>query len=199
MKGTRFHPSPAPARKQRGAVLLVGLVMLVLVTIAAVTSYNLSRSGLQAVSNMGYRNDVAAAAQQAIEDAISSIAFAEKPAAVFELSGGCGGNPNGRCYDIDGDGVEDLEVALEPNPECRVGRVLRTQELDLTNPEDLGCSVSAGQSFGVVGTTQPASLCAQTLWNIRAVAEDRTTRARTAVSQGVSVRVPSGDLSTACP
>ncbi len=195
---TRCPSIPDTAGRQRGAVLLVGLVMLVLVTLAAVTSYNLSRSGWQAVSNMGYRSDAAAAAQQAIEAAISSTAFAEAPDAVFAGNGACGG-ANSRCYDLDGDGTDDVSVTLTPNPQCRVGRVLRTQELDLTNPEDLGCSISASQSFGVAGTTQPASLCAQTLWNVRALAEDSATRAQAAVTQGISVRVPSGDLSTACP
>lgn len=184
--------------REDGAVLLVGLVMLVLVTLAAVTSYNLSRGGLQAVANMGYRNDAAAAAQQAIEAAISTIAFAETPEAVFVGNGACS-TANSRCYDIDGDGVEDIDVTLTPNPSCRTGRVLSTQELDVTNSEDLGCMVSAAQSFGIAGTTEPASLCAQTLWDIRAVAEDATTRSRVAVNQGVALRVPSGDIATACP
>ncbi|MCD6679700.1 MAG: hypothetical protein LT102_03430 [Burkholderiaceae bacterium] len=196
----RRHPRCAgpDTRHQHGAVLLVGLVMLVLVMIAAVTSYNLARSGMQVVANMGYRNDAAAAAQQAIETAISSITFAEKPDAVFATSGACG-DPNSLCYDIDGDGADDLTVSLAPNPICRTGRVLSTQELDLTNTEDLGCSVSAAQSFGVVGTTAPASLCAQTQWDIRAVARDEVTRTRVAITQGVGLRVPSGDIASACP
>ena len=187
-----------PAARERGAVLLVGLVMLVLVTLAAVTGYNLSRGSLQAVSNMGYRNDAAAAAQQAIEAAISSLVFAETPEAVFEGNGACGG-PNSRCYDVNGDGTDDVTVTLSPAPACRTGRVLSTQELDVTDTEDLGCTVSAGQSFGVAGTTSPASLCAQTLWDVRAVADDAATRSRVAVTQGVAVRVPSGDIATACP
>jgi len=183
---------------QRGAVLLVGLVMLVLVTIAAVTSYNLARGGSQVVSNMGYRNDTAAAAQQAIETAISSIAFADSPTAVFFDNGACG-DPNSRCYDVNGDGTDDLVVSLTPPPACRTGRVLSTQELDVTDSEDLGCTVSASQTFGVAGTTEPASLCAQTMWDVRAVASDAATRSQVAVVQGVALRVPSGDIATACP
>jgi len=186
------------ARHERGAVLLVGLVMLVLVTLAAVTSYNLARGGLQVVANMGYRNDAAAAAQQAIETAISSIAFADRPTEVFLDNGACG-DLNSRCYDVNGDGADDLVVTLAPPPTCRTGRVLSTQELDVTNSEDLGCTVSAGQTFGVAGTTEPASLCAQTMWDVRAVAEDAATRSRVAIVQGVALRVPSGDIATACP
>ena len=197
MMGRMLRQVPGSAR-QRGAVLLVGLVMLVLVTLAAVTSYNLARGGMQVVTNMGYRNDTAAAAQQAIETAISSIAFADTPTSVFFDNGACG-DLNSRCYDVNGDGADDLVVSLTPPPACRTGRVLSTQELDVTNSEDLGCTVSASQTFGVAGTTEPASLCAQTMWDVRAVATDEATRSRVAIVQGVALRVPSGDIATACP
>ncbi|UCE32885.1 MAG: hypothetical protein JSW68_06310 [Burkholderiales bacterium] len=183
---------------QAGATLLVGLIMLVLITMAAVTAHNLARGNLQAVANMGYHNDTAAAAQQTIEAVISSTKFVQAPNAVFSGDGACPA-VNTRCYDVNGDGSVDVRVGLTPAPACRTGRVLSTAELDFDEPEDLGCAVSTSQTFGIKGSVTADSLCGQTVWDVRARADDAATRTSVRVTQGVGVRVSLDDLEAFCP
>lgn len=59
--------------KQRGATLLVGLIMLVLLTLLAVSAINISTVNLHITGNVQAQVEAAAAAQQAIEDVIEDI------------------------------------------------------------------------------------------------------------------------------
>jgi Tfp pilus assembly protein PilX len=59
--------------KQRGATLLVGLIMLVLLTLLAVSAINISTVNLHITGNMQAQVEAAAAAQQAIEELIDDI------------------------------------------------------------------------------------------------------------------------------
>ncbi len=68
-------------RHQRGAVLIVSLIVLVLLTILIVSSVNLSSADLRIVGNMQSKMAMAQTAQQAIEQVISSIASFDAPAA----------------------------------------------------------------------------------------------------------------------
>lgn len=68
------------ARAQRGATLVVSLIMLVLITLLVTTAYTLSTSNLKAVGNMQFRNEAQAAANIAIQQVLSS-SFTSSPAA----------------------------------------------------------------------------------------------------------------------
>ena len=69
------------ARRQRGATLIVGLIMLVLITLMMLTAFMLSSSNLKSVGNMQHRAEAIAAANVAIEQVISSDAIFITPAA----------------------------------------------------------------------------------------------------------------------
>lgn len=66
--------------KQRGVVLVVGLVMLLLVTLLVVSAFTLSTSSLDSVSNQQWRSEAVAAADAALEQVIGS-AFVNSPQA----------------------------------------------------------------------------------------------------------------------
>ncbi len=68
-------------RRQRGATLIVGLIMLVLVTLMMVTAFMLSSTNLKSVGNMQYRDEATAAANAAIEEVISTAAIFVTPVA----------------------------------------------------------------------------------------------------------------------
>ena len=70
--------APVTRRAQRGATLIVGLIMLVLLTLVATSAFMLSTGNLKAVGNMQFRNEATAAANMAIEQMISS-AFTNAP------------------------------------------------------------------------------------------------------------------------
>jgi Tfp pilus assembly protein PilX len=67
------------ATKQRGATLVVGLIMLLLLTVMVGGAFTLSSVNLKAVGNMQVREEAIAAANAAIEQVIAS-AFAVNPA-----------------------------------------------------------------------------------------------------------------------
>jgi Tfp pilus assembly protein PilX len=60
-------------RKQRGATLVVGLVMLLVLTLLVVSSIRMSNTNLKVVGNMQVKDEAVAAAQQAIETLLSDV------------------------------------------------------------------------------------------------------------------------------
>src|SRR3989338_11632734 len=68
------------SHKQRGSTLLVALVMLMLLTMIALSAMNSTSSSIQVVGNAQFREEANTAAQQAIENIISSD-FTVAPAA----------------------------------------------------------------------------------------------------------------------
>lgn len=69
---TRMLTSP---RAQRGVTLVVGLIMLVLITLVITSAFMLSTSNLRAVGNMQFRDEAIAAANAAIETALSAASL----------------------------------------------------------------------------------------------------------------------------
>jgi Tfp pilus assembly protein PilX len=65
---------------QRGATLLVTLIMLVVLTLFAVTAFNLSSVNLKIVGNFQSQKEADATAQQALAHIISAVGIFETPA-----------------------------------------------------------------------------------------------------------------------
>ena len=65
--------------RNRGAALVVGLIMLVLITLMLITALNLGTINFRSVSNMQFREEAIAAANQAIDQVIGSP-FVDDPA-----------------------------------------------------------------------------------------------------------------------
>jgi len=179
--------------RQHGATLIVGLIMLVLITMFVVTAFKLGKSNLQTVGNAQLRNQALSAAQGAIEMAVSKD-FTIAPANAITATIPCGNLANQTCVDVNGDGVMDVTVAVTLN--CVAKQVIPVGALDFTNPNDAGCLVGVSQAFGVAGVSSNASLCAESLWNIQAVATDSIGNAQYAINQGTGVRVPATAI---CP
>ena len=192
----RHHPR-APLARQRGITLIVALVMLVLITLLALSTFNLSKSSIQVISNMQSRTENIAAARQAIDETISSTRFFTTPDDA--IANPCNNEPNARCVDVNGDGVNDITVRLTPKPNCVVADNVLNTELDVTNSENAKCLVGTSQSFGVAGSVTGESLCSDSTWEINAEATDNVTYAKVNMVQGVTVRVPKDDIVTSCP
>jgi hypothetical protein len=188
--------------KQSGATLLVGLIMLVLLTLVLVTSFNISKTNLVIVGNMQHKNEVAAAAQEALEEAISTTRLTESPDGIFLTP--CAG-PNTMCFDSNGDGINDITVALKSTytdtPTCVYAKVIKNNDsdLDISREEDLRCVVGTQQAYGVEGAVTGDSRCSYTVWDVVAEATDNSTGARTEIAQGVGVRVLTDKVEAECP
>ncbi|MFC4929639.1 hypothetical protein [Massilia sp. GCM10023247] len=184
-------------RRETGMTLITALIMLVLLTLVALTSFNLGKSNLQIVSNMQQRDEAAAAAREVIEETISNTRFFVTPSHI--LANPCNGEPNRRCVDSNGDGKTDVKVAIENKPKCVVAPLIRNSSLNMANTEDATCSMGSNQSFGVAGAVDGNSACADSVWEITAVATDVETEAEVEVTQGVAVRVARDDVTNNCP
>ncbi|RJG14671.1 hypothetical protein [Massilia cavernae] len=182
--------------RQQGITLIMALIMLVVLTLLALTSFNLNQSNLQVVSNMQQREEVTAAAREVIEETISNTRFFESPANV--LANPCGAN-NTRCIDVNGDGANDITVAITPAPNCVKAQAIKSSDLNLEEPEDIGCTLGANQNFGTAGASTGNSACANSVWDVHVVATDTATEAQVEVTQGVAVRVAEEDIATNCP
>lgn len=180
---------------QRGATLLVALIMLVLLTLFALSAFTTGKTNLQVVGNMQVRGEAAGTAQQVIESTISSPLFISNPAnAVVNPCGAA----NTVCTDVNGDGRTDFTTRLTPAPQCTFVRPIKVVELDLSNDEDLGCTVGQAQQFGVSGSSTGDSLCSNTVWEITAETTGADSGAKVTATQGVGVRVSADDSANSC-
>lgn len=132
--------------RQRGATLIISLIMLVMITLLVVSAMTMGFTNLKVVGNQQYRNEAVAAANSAIEQLLS---------ADFSLS------PTAKTIyvDIDRNGTNDYTVAIDA-PVCLSSR----PEADVTKctPTE---SYLTGVSFGTGGGT---ALCRENKWDIRA-------------------------------
>lgn len=158
-------------RFQRGATLIVSLIILVLITLMVASAMKLSNSNLKAVGNMQFRNEAIAAANKAIEDVVSS-SFAALPAArTIEA-------------DIDNDGKTDYVVEMT-EPVC-----LRALPAYKEPPSSI-----ALQDF------IPPATRWETVWEItsRVSAIDNPGEAEVTVRSGVRILVSDLQKEAFCP
>ncbi|MGH8700024.1 MAG: pilus assembly PilX family protein [Burkholderiales bacterium] len=181
--------------RQEGATLVIALIMLVVITLLAVSSLGTTQMNLKVVGNMQSRGEALHATQQAIETVISTPLFIANPAnAVLSPCGAA----NTLCSDLSGDGTPDYTTRLNPAPSCVSAKTIKVNELNLSNAEDLGCAAGQAQQFGVVGVGSGDSLCANTTWDITAETSATASRTRVTVTQGVAVRINADDSTTSC-
>jgi len=168
------------------------MIMLILISLLAVASFKLGKSDLQIVGNMQQRKQALSAAQQTIEQVISSTQFTATPTtAVFNP---CNATQNLACVDVNGDGVTDVNVSIVVL--CDAIQPILNAALDFSKPNDAGCLLGTGQTTGVTGAANGNSLCSSSIWDVQASALDQVTSAQYVIDQGVAVRVPAA---TICP
>lgn len=183
-------------KNQRGMALVVGLILLALMTVMAITSFNIGRTSLDIVGNMQQRQQVIVAANSAIQEAISTVRLFQAPTAIFLNP--CEGTANTRCFDLNDDGEDDITVVLSPTPYCVNAQVIPNGALTITDISQAGCTTGAGQTFGIEGTATGSSLCANSVWEVSAVATDKVTGAEITITEGAAVRVATDDVGTTC-
>jgi len=191
---------------QQGATLLVTMIMLIMLTLFALSAMNTSIVNLRMVGNMQNRAEAFDATQRTLQSVISSTRFIEFPNNAIEDL--CNGVQNTMCTDLNGDGNPDLTTTLMPAPLCIQSKITKVSELKIAGPtsEDVACLQAQQQgTFAVAGaTTTGDSLCGQTVWNITAVTTETgkppaQSEVNYSVTQGVGVRVRALDIAHSCP
>jgi hypothetical protein len=85
--------------------------LLVLITLVVLASFYLGRNNLEIVGNAQQRNEALAAAQQTIEAAVNSPLLTSSPGSIFPTP--CSGwSDNTLCYDVNGDGTDDVVAQI---------------------------------------------------------------------------------------
>ena len=184
-------------RAQSGNSLVVALIILGMITLLAVTNYRISDSSLTVTGNMQQQEAVMSVANGVIQEVISTVRMIQTPTKIFTTP--CGGVDNRRCVDINGDGVNDVTVNVTPAPTCIQAQVIPVNGLDVADTQDRPCMQGVSQTFGVAGAPSADSLCANTLFEVNAVASDAVTAASVTLTEGVAVRATTDDVDTACP
>jgi hypothetical protein len=149
----------ATRRAQRGATLIVGLIMLVLLTLVVTSAFMLSSGNLKSVGNMQFRDEAIAAANVAIEQIISSD-FTTLPVG------------SAIPVDIDQDGTDDYTVTIM-TPVCVQAVPISTSIATLS-----------GVTSGV-----PSIIDYNTVWDIEAQVSSANTGAAVTIWQGVRKRL----------
>lgn len=165
-------------KQQRGATLLVALVVLLLMTMTAVMSFNISRTNTLIVGNQQARQQVNDTARAALDEVMSKTHFATSPSAPF-------GTSNSKSYDVDGNGSSDVTVVMTPAPCIKNYTILPVDPDDTTSQ---GCVGGQLQTMGVEGAATSGTLCADVIWELSAVATDSVTEASATAVQGVRIR-----------
>jgi Tfp pilus assembly protein PilX len=166
---------------QRGATLTIAMIMLVLLTLFVLAAINMSSINLRIMGNEQARSESVAAAQQAIEQVISTNFPAAPPA------------PQTVTVDINGGGT--TYTVNVPTPVCQNSVPIKLVELDATSALDQPCFGSATSSSpGVSGAASSGdSFCAATQWDVSGTATDNSgANATVTLHQGVGQRVPIG-------
>ena len=188
---TRNFASRPCRQRQRGISLVLGLIMLILLTLLAISAFQASNVNLRIAGNMQVRQETLAAAQTGIETVLSTPAFINTttPPAAKSVS------LNGASYTVD----------FTPAPACKSVVDIPSEDLVPTNPDDFQCIPSAalpGSSSGIFlasGPPSTLSLCSNTRWAVIAHVADANTSADTTLEQGVAVRMSKAKALTNCP
>lgn len=165
---------PIPSDAQRGATLVVGLIMLVLITLMVTTAFTLSTTNLKSVGNMQFRNEAIAAGNIAIERVLSSP-FTTAPSAEQIL------------VDINNDGTNDYAVSIA-TPVCVRGSVAAPPVL----------------SSVTLGSLMSTSYAWNTVWDIDATVTPTSDNpgasgASAHVHSGVRVLLSQAQKDAVCP
>ena len=173
-------PSRLPAR-QTGAVLFIALVFLMMLTVMALTTFNLSRGTQQIVGNMSVRSQAFQTALQTSERAISTNRLVDHPTDLF------GSGSNTVAVDINGDGKTVISATVDA-PACVSIQQVVDNKLDLGSERDLECANSAKNNL----------FCYDVLFQFRVRATDPVTHATSSVGQGASIRSQPASVRNVC-
>jgi Tfp pilus assembly protein PilX len=159
---------------QRGAALVVSLIMLVLITLMVITALNLGSSNFKAVSNTQFRDEAVAAANVAIEDRLSST-FNQTPDADGNLP------TTTTLVDLNNDDIDDYSVDV--TPACiGASRDTTAQPSSVELPPEM---------------TVPSTW--NTVWDIASRITSAETGASIVIRSGARVLLSEVDRNRACP
>jgi Tfp pilus assembly protein PilX len=154
-----------PSTRQRGAVLVVAMILLIMISVVVVGGYVLGSADTRAVTNVQFRDEALASANRALEQVVSGSFLAALNTTVDST------------VDINKDGVPDY-AATVAIPLCP----LRVARVALDSP--------SGYETGGGGTSAGTYVVD---WELTATVADATTGASVVVHHGVRLPMEEAD------
>lgn len=230
----------SPRHSQQGISLLVGLIMLVLITLLVVTSFNLTNTQLKIVNNAQVQIELEATANAALEQTVSSAAYLGQHGVTTTVNV-TRFNPN-LASPVSGGVAADVAVAVTPTcvrstkltavqisnfrdalaaryealmvqaaalpdgPE-KVALLATANAVNANDEQWRSCNfgteaVNPGGGLsegGSSATSAGATICADTVWDIQAIATSQLdTAAQLETHLGVSSYADISKVPTAC-
>lgn len=164
-----MHRHGLARAKQRGATLIVALIMIALITLLVINAFTLSSSNFKAVTNMQMRDEAVAAANQAVEQLIGSAFYTALATQTFTV-------------DINKDGTNDFTVTTT-KPTCI--RAFISQK-GAPSDVELGKALASGSTWN-------------TDWDVEATVTDTASGASVKMHQGVRALLSLTEKETYCP
>lgn len=160
------------ARRQRGIVLILSLIMLVVLTLLAVSAIRLSAVNLRTVANAEARHQAMSTAQRAIDCMLSS-----------NFSSNVAGVPAGPCAGTISESGKDYTVVLARPCLVRSAPVLNIA-LNLADANEKTCQKGSSAY----------SQCSDTVWQLGATSSSGWFGATVAITQGTGIRMDNGQV-----
>lgn len=167
-------------KKQRGATLIISLIMLVVVTVLVLYSIRAGNTNLRIAGNMQVQAEAYAATEIGIEKTIEQIKATDLismiPSQTIPVT------LNGLQYNV---------VAAAPG-KCLMEVTVLNESLKDT-PEDRPCIAEVGGDFMLDDKGKPISKpseCKNQLWELRADVTEAMSGAKLSQVQGLTIRVP---------
>jgi Tfp pilus assembly protein PilX len=179
----------SPRRGQGGAALIVGLIMLLLITLAVTAGFTLSNTNLKSVGNMQNRNEAVAASNRAIEEVAASL-----------LLPGVDGSPSlaapqqtASQVDINNDGKTDYNVQIAPPTCVRATKVAGSGGGGNVGPGGItGGASTSGSGLATVPDQY------NSVWDISTTVTHAASGTVTAVRQGVRALLNKAQFEALC-
>lgn len=168
-------------KKQQGATLLVGMIMMVVLTLLVVFGIRSGNTNLRIAGNMQVQAETGAATQQVIERVIEQIKLTEDLSLINEQQ-----------VPVTMGNVTYTVTVADMN-KCVMDVPVLNSTLLKSNPNDLPCieSIDGDPSFNPDGTpTTKPSACKTQQWDIEASVTDGTSGTKVTYVQGINIRVP---------
>ena len=160
---------PRPSR-QRGIVLILSLIMLMVLTLIAVSAIRMSTVNLRSVANAQSRTEAMSTAQRTI-DLILSSNFTDNIAGTAQTLTVSEGGKN---YTV----VVSRPCIERTSP-------VQNVSLDITKADDKKCLDTS---------TNPYSACADTIWQIQVASSSGWFGANVTITQGTGIRMDNGQV-----
>lgn len=179
-----MNARPAPiARRERGMTLLVSLIMLMVITMFAVSMVRLSNTSMAAVANMQGQKVVETEALQAVEIAVGKFSFFD------DVVANNGAGQNAWASSASSISYATLWAGYTPAGAGTTAPATQSSAITIARPQCVYSQRTTG--YSALSENAPED----TYWNIQVVATDSFTGATTEMHQGIAMRLPYGN----CP